>query len=103
MCKIHVPFILTMNMMTSFQIQDKVTKNLVFLHTLYHDIRWVVLCVRDSAQTASHIYVPINCTIIVDVQDAFHFNHNLISNPKKGHKNLVFLHILYRMGGILYA
>ena len=76
----------------SFQIQDKVTKNLVFC-ILY--IRWVVLCVCDSAQTASHICIylgPINCTlsIIVDVQHTFHFDIDLISDPGQGHKNLVF-------------
>ena len=56
-------------------------------------LRWVVLCVRDSAQTASHIctyLVPINCTIIVDVQHTFHFDLDFISDPGRGHKNLVF-------------
>ena len=53
----------------------------------------VVLCVRDSAQTASHIctyLVPINCTIIVDVQHTFHFGLDLILDTRQGHKNLVF-------------
>ena len=53
---------------------------------------------RDSAQTASHIctyLVPIDCTIIVDVQDTFHFDLDLISDPGQGHKNLdFFLHAL---------
>ena len=56
-------------------------------------LRWVVLCVRDSAQTASHIcthLMPINCTIIVDVQHTFHFDHDLISDSGKGHKKLSF-------------
>ena len=47
----------------------------------------------DSAQTASHIcthLVPINCTIIVDVQHAFHFDLDLILDTGQGHKNLVF-------------
>ena len=52
----------------------------------------------DSAQTASHIcthLVPINCTIIEDVQHTFHFDHDLIVDPGQGHKNLVFfLHAL---------
>ena len=59
----------------------------------------VVLCVHDSAQTASHIctyVVPINCIIIVDVQDTFHFDLDLISDPGQGHKNLSFyLHVLF--------
>ena len=42
----------------------------------------VVICVCDL--------VPINCTIIVDVQDTFHFDLYLISDPGQGHKNLVF-------------
>ena len=44
----------------------------------------VVLCARDSAQTASHIcthLMPINCTIIVDVQHTFHFDLDFISDP----------------------
>ena len=56
-------------------------------------IRWVVLCVRDSAQTASHIctyLVPINCTIIVDVQDTFHFDLDFISDPGQGHEKHSF-------------
>ena len=59
---------------------------------------WVVLCVRDSGQTALHIctyWVPINCIIIVDVQHAFHFDRDLISDPGKGHKKLSFFCILY--------
>ena len=53
----------------------------------------MVLCVRDSAQTASHIcahLMPINCTIIVDVQHTFHFDLDLISDSGKGHKKLSF-------------
>ena len=147
-------FILTL---TLFQIQDNVTKNFVFMHTL---LRRVVLCVRDSAQTASHIcnklynhcrcetylsfwpwlyfrsrttsrktlfscilyirrvvlcvrdsvqttshictyLVPINCTIIVDVQHTFHFDLDFISDPGQGRKNFVFLHTLFKMGGTL--
>ena len=56
-------------------------------------IRQVVLCVCDSAQTASHIctyLVPIIGTIIVDVQDTFHFDLDLISNPGQGHNKLSF-------------
>ena len=62
----------------------------------------LVLCVRDSDQTAYHIctnLVPINCTIMVDVQHTFHFD--LISDPGQGHKNLVFQLTLYKTGGIL--
>ena len=47
-------------------------------------IRRVVQYVCDSAQTASHVctyLVPINCTIIVDVQHAFHFDFDFISDP----------------------
>ena len=77
------------------------------VHACVHPSRiGVVLCVRDSAQTASHIYthlMPINCTIIVDVQHTFHFDLDLISDSGKGHKNLVFLHTLYKMGGTLCA
>ena len=61
-------------------------------------IRWVVLCVRDSAQTASHIFtylVPINCTIIVDVQHTFHFDLDFISDPAQGHNKTLFSCILY--------
>ena len=60
-----------------------VTKELSF--SAYY--KMVVLCVRDSAQTASHIctyLVPINCTIIVDVQDTFYFDLDLISHPGQG-------------------
>ena len=83
----NIPFILTL---TLFQIQDKVTCIL--------DIRWVVLCVRDSAQTTSHIFtylVPINCTIIVDVQHTFHFYLDFISDPGQSHKKTLFSCILY--------
>ena len=69
----------------------KCHKKLSFFCIIY--IRWVVLCVRDSAQTASHIYtylVPINCTIIVDVQHTFHFDLDFISDPGQGHKKLCF-------------
>ena len=48
---------------------------------------------RDSAQTASHIFtylVPINCTIIVDVQHTFHFDLDFISDPGQGHEKLSF-------------
>ena len=56
----NIPFILTL---TLFQIQDKVTKNFVY--------------------------------IIVDVQDTFHFDIDLISDPGQGHTKLVFfLHAL---------
>ena len=51
-------------------------------------IRRVVL-VSDSAQTSSHIctyLVPINCTIIIEVQDTFHCDLDLISDPAQGHK-----------------
>ena len=61
---------------------------------------------RDSAQTASHIctyLVPINCTIIVDVQHTFHCDLDLISDSGQGHKYLVFLHTLYKTGGTLCA
>ena len=61
-------------------------------------IRWVVLCVRDSAQTAPHIFtylVPINCTIIVDVQHTFHFDLDFISDPGQGHKKTYFVCIFY--------
>ena len=61
---------------------------------------------RDSAQTASHIFtylVPINCTIIVDVQHTFHFDLDFISDPGQGHEKLVFRHTLYTMGGTLCA
>ena len=34
--------------------------------------------------------VPINCTIIVDVQHTFHFYLDLISDPGQGHKKLSF-------------
>ena len=80
----NIPFILTL---TLFQIQDKVTKNFVFMHTLYKT--GGTLCVR-LCQTALHIcthLVPINCTIIVDVQHTFHFDHDLILDPGQGHKN----------------
>ena len=66
----------------------------------------VVLCVRDSAQTASHIcthLMPINCTIIVDVQHTFHFDLDLISDSGKGHKKPSFSAYLYKMGGTLCA
>ena len=59
---------------------------------------WVVLCVRDSAQVASHIcthLVPINCTIIVDVQHTFHFDLDFISDPGQGHNKTLFSCILY--------
>ena len=130
-----------------FQIQDNVTNNFVFLHTLYKTggtlcvrlgpnrfayfhilganqlynhcrcatylsfwpwlyfrsrtrsqktlfscilyLRRVVLCVCDSAQIASHIctyLVPINCTIIVDVQHTFHFHRDFISDPGQRHE-----------------
>ena len=52
----------------------------------------------DSAQTTSHIctyLVPINCIIIVDVQHAFHFDLDLISDPGQGYINLVFIGMLY--------
>ena len=97
----NIPFILTL---TSFQIQEKVTKKLSFFCILY--IRWVVLCVRDSAQTASHIctyLVPISCAIIVDVQYAFHFDLGFITDPGQGHQKFVFLHTLYKMSGTLCA
>ena len=61
-------------------------------------MRWVVFCVRDSAQTASHIctyLVPFNCTIIVDVQHTFHFDLDLISDPGQGHKNMGFFGMFY--------
>ena len=48
---------------------------------------------RDSCQTASHIctyLVPINCTIIVDVQHTFHFDRDFISDLGQGHKKLCF-------------
>ena len=48
---------------------------------------------RDSAQTASHIctyLVPINCTIIVDVQHTFNFDRDFISDPGQGHKKFCF-------------
>ena len=68
-------------------------------------IRQVVLCVSDSAQTASHIctyLVPINCKTIVDVQHTFHFDLDLISDPGQGHtKKQVFLHTLFKTGGTL--
>ena len=73
---------------------------------LYKKIRRVVLCVRDSAQTTSHIcthFVPINCTIIVDVQHIFHCDIDFISDPGQGHRNFVFLHTLYKTGGTLCA
>ena len=66
-------------------------KKTLFSCILY--IRRVVLCVRDSAKTVSHIFtylVPINCTIIVDVQHTFHLELDLILDPGQGHKNLVF-------------
>ena len=68
---------------------------------LYIHILW-----RDSAQTTSHIctfMVPINCTIIVGVQHIFHFYLDLNSDPGQGHKNLVFLHTLYKTGDTLCA
>ena len=49
---------------------------------------------HDSAQTALHLctyLVPINCTIIVEVQDTFNFDLDLISDPGQGHKKLSFL------------
>ena len=52
-----------------------------------------VLCVRDSAQTATHIctyLMPINGTIIVDVQHTFHLDVNLISDPGQGHTKNIF-------------
>ena len=60
----------------------------------------VVLCVRDSAQTTSHIctyLVPINYTLIVDVQHTFNFDLDLISDPGQCHKNFCFLHALSRL------
>ena len=68
----------------------------------------VVLCVCDSAQAASHIsthLVPINCTVIVDVQHTFHFDLDLISDSgiPRSQKNLVFLHTLYKTGCTLCA
>ena len=56
------------------------------------------VCLRDSAQTASHIctyLVPINWTIIVDVSHTFYFDLDLISDPGQGHKKLKFSCILY--------
>ena len=56
------------------------------------DIRLVVYCVHDSAQTSSHIctYVmPINCIIIVDVQHTCHFDLDLISDRGQGHKTKI--------------
>ena len=53
---------------------------------------------HDSAQITSHIctyLVPINCTIIVDVLHAFHFDLDLISDPGQGHKDLVCFCMLY--------
>ena len=53
----------------------------------------IILYIRDSAQTASHIFtylVPINCTIIVDVQHTFHFDLDLISDPGQGHEKFSF-------------
>ena len=59
-------------------------------HACVHPYRIrVVLCVRDSAQTVSHIFtylVPINCKIIVDVQD-FHFDLDFISDPGQVYYN----------------
>ena len=155
----NIPFILTL---TSFQIQEKVTKNLVFLHTLYKMggtlcarlspnrftylhilgakrlynhcrcttylsfwswlyfrsrtrsrktlfscilyIRQVVLCVRDSAQTASHI-----CTYLVPIK----YNRCrcatylslwpwLYLRSRRSQK-FSFLHTLYKTGGTLCA
>ena len=66
------------------------TGDIVFVSVCPSRIR-VVLCARDSAQTASQIctyVVLINFTIIVDVQHTFHFD--LISDPGQGHKNFVF-------------
>ena len=70
-------------------------------------IRRVVLCVRDSAQTASHIctymyLVPINCTIITDVQHTFNFDLDLTTDPGQGHKNLVIFCMLYLQRVPLY-
>ena len=79
-----MPLILTL---TSFQIQDKVTKNLVFLHTLHKT--GDTLCARLSPNRFTYL-VSINGMIIVDVQDTFHFDLDLISDPGQGHKNLSF-------------
>ena len=76
------------------------------MHTLYKTGGTFMLCVRDSAETASHIctyLVPINCTIIVDVQDIFHFDLELISDSGRGHKKLSCMHTLYKTGGTLCA
>ena len=79
--------------LTSFQIQDKLS----FFGIFY--IRRMVLCVHDSAQTTSHIciyLVPINCTIIVDVQHIpFILTLDLISDPGQGHTYLVCFCMLY--------
>ena len=66
----------------------------------------MALCVRDSAQTASYnctYLVPINCTIIVDVQHTFHFDLDFISDPEQCHEKVVFMHTLYKTGGTLCA
>ena len=49
----NIPFILTL---TLFQIQDKVTKNLVFLHTLYKT--GGTLCARLSPNRFTYIHIP---------------------------------------------
>ena len=59
------------------------------MHTLY---KTGALCVRDSAQIASHIFtylVPINCTIIINIQHTFHFDLDFILDPGQGHEKLL--------------
>ena len=95
----NIPFILTLIL---FQIQDKVTKNLVFLHTLYKT--GGTLCARLSPNRftyfhilgANQLYNHCRCATYLSFWPWLYFRSRTMSQ-----KNLVFLHTLYKLGGTL--
>ena len=97
----NIPFILTL---TLFQIQDNVTKNFVFMHTLYK--MGGTLCARLSPNRftylhilgANQLYNHCRCATYLSFWPWLYFR-----SRTRSQKNFVFLHTLFKMGGTLCA